>query len=54
MSSSLFNVFMDAAVKVGMGRMGVRFLEEGREWRLSVVLYADGLVMVGRFVELCR
>ena len=26
-------VYMDA-VKLGMGRMEVRFLEEGREWRL--------------------
>ena len=43
----------------------MRFLEEGREWRLPVLLYADDLVfcgeseedlraMVGRFVEVCR
>ena len=52
-------------VKVGKGRMRVRFQEERREWRLPGLLYADGLilvdeseedlkVMVGRFVEVCR
>ena len=46
-------------------RRGMRFMEEGREWRLTFVLYADDLVlcgeseeelrgMVGRFVEVCR
>ena len=51
-------------VKMGIGRMGVRFLEEGREWRLPGLLYADDLilrgelkevikVMVVRFVEMC-
>ena len=33
----LFNLYMDTVlneVKVGIGRMGVRFLEEGREWKL--------------------
>ena len=50
---------------MGMGRRGVRFLEEGREWRLPDLLYADDFVlcceseedlrsMVGRFVEMCR
>ena len=50
---------------MGMGRRGVRFLEEGREWRLNGLLYADDLVlfgeseeelrtMVGQFVEVCR
>ena len=43
----------------------MRFLEEGREWRLHGPLYADGLVlsgeseedlrvMMGGFVEVCR
>ena len=43
----------------------MRLLEEGREWRLPGLLYADDLVlcteseedlsaMVGRFVEVCR
>ena len=42
----LFNVYVDAAkkeVRMGMGRMGVRFLEEGREWRL----YSDDFVLCG-------
>ena len=48
-----------------MGRRGMRFLEDGREWRLTGLLYADVLVlcgeleedlraMVGRFAEVCR
>ena len=50
---------------MGMGRRVVRFLESGREWRLSGVLYTDDLVlcgeseedlgsMVGRFAEVCK
>ena len=50
---------------MGMGRRGVRFQEEGREWRLPVLLYAEDLVLsgeseedlkalVGCFLELCR
>ena len=43
---------------MGMGRRGVRFLEEGREWKLPVLFYADDLeeemrAMVGHFAELC-
>ena len=37
MSPWLFNVYMDAVmkeVKMGMERGGLRYLEEGREWRL--------------------
>ena len=56
-------IYMDA-VKMGMERR-VRFLEEGREWRLLGLLYADDLVLcdeseeemrvsVGQFVEVCR
>ena len=52
-------------VKMGMGRSGVRFLEEGRERRLPDHLHTDDLIlcgeteedlraMVGRFVEMCR
>ena len=48
-----------------MGKRGVRFQEEGREWRLPDLLYAADLVlygeseedpraMVGRFVEVGR
>ena len=70
MSSWLFNVYMDAMmkeVKIGIGRKRVKFLEEGREWRLPGLLYADDLVlygkseedlkivrMVGWFPEVCR
>ena len=68
MSPCLFNVYMDTMLKelkMGKGRRGVRFLEEGREWRLSGLLYADDFVMCGesdedlrvrveRFDEVCR
>ena len=61
-------VYMDVVMKEverGMGRRGVRILEEGREWRLLGLLYADDLVLVGesegnlramvrRFVEMWR
>ena len=39
---------MDAVIKdlkMGMGRRGVRFEEEGRQWRLPGVLYTDDLVL---------
>ena len=32
-------------VKMGMGKRGVRFQEEGREWRLPDLFYADDLVL---------
>ena len=65
MSPWLFNVYMDEVMKeveMGMEKLGVRFLEDGREWRLPGLLYADGLIicgeseedlrtMVGRFAE---
>ena len=59
----LFNVYTDVVmkeVKTGMdGEEGREILEEGREWRLPGLLYADDLVedlrvMVGHFAELCR
>ena len=64
----LFYVHMNAViteVKMGMGRMGVRLPEEGREWRLPGIFYANELdlcgkleddlnVMVGKFAEVCR
>ena len=64
---SLFHVYMDAGmkeVKRGMLRRRVTFLGEGKEWRLSVLLHTDDLVLcgdseedlraiVGRFVEVC-
>ena len=48
MSPWLLNLYMDAVmkeVKMGMGRRGVRVLEEGRGWRLPALLYADDLVL---------
>ena len=47
MSPWLFNVYMDGGMKVKMemGSIGVRFLKEGREWRLPLFLYADDLVL---------
>ena len=50
----LFNVYMDAVikkVKMGMERMGVTFLEEGRGWRLPSLSYTDGLVLCGESEE---
>ena len=50
MSPLLSKVHMYAVtkeVKMGMGRSLVRFLEEGREWRLLGLLYAGNLVLCG-------
>ena len=68
MSPWLFNLYIDTVmkeVKMGMGRRGVRFLEEGRECGLPGLLYINDLVLcgesegdlralVGRFIEVCR
>ena len=68
MSPCLFNVYMNVVMKkakIGMEKRGVRFMEEGRKWKVPSLLYANDLVlcgeseedlraMVGRFVELCR
>ena len=54
MSAWLFNVYMDGVmkeVKMGMGRRGVSFLEDGKEWRLPCLLYADDLVRCGESEE---
>ena len=43
----LFNVYMDGLmkeVKMGMWKRGVRFLKDGREWRLPDILYAGDFV----------
>ena len=67
MSPWLFNVYTDAVVKElkrGMVRKGVKFQEEGREWRVPGILIADDLVLCGeseedlrtilrRFIETC-
>ena len=34
-------------VQIGMGRRGVRFLEDGREWKFLGLLSADDLVLRG-------
>ena len=50
----LFNVYIDGVmkeVKMGMGRRGVSFLEDGRELRLLDLLYADDLVLCGESQE---
>ena len=50
---------------MGMRRRRVSFMEDGRDWRLTGLLYADDLVqcgeseedlrvMVGQFAEVCR
>ena len=47
-SSWLFNVYMDKVMKeviMGLARRGVSFLEDGREWRLPGLMYADDLVL---------
>ena len=47
-------VYMDAMikeVKMRIGRRGVIFLEEWREWRLPGLLYADDLVLYGESEE---
>ena len=61
MSPWLFYVYMDAVmkeVKWGMGMRVVRFEEEeeeeGREWRLPGLLYADELVLCGESEEDAR
>ena len=44
----LLSVYMGgiiADVKIKMVRMRVRFSEEGREWRLPGLFYADDLVL---------
>ena len=53
----LFNVYIDAVMKeakMGMGRRGVRLMEEGREWRLPGLLYADDLLLCGESEEELR
>ena len=37
--------------EIEIGRIGVRFSEEKREWRLPDVLYADNLVLCGELWE---
>ena len=47
-------MYMDAVmkdVKVEIGRMGMRFLDAGREWRLPGLLYAHHFVLCGESEE---
>ena len=45
MSPLALYVYMDVVMelKIGMGKRGVRFIEEKRKWRLPALLYADDL-----------
>ena len=38
-------------VKMGIGRRGETFLEDGREWRVPGLLYADDLVLCSESEE---
>ena len=52
MSPWIFNVYMDAVMKgVNMGRRGVKFQEEGREWRLPGLVCAEDLVLCDKSEE---
>ena len=59
MCSWLFNVYMNTEmkkVKMGMGRMGVRFVEEGGNC-LTSCMWLTWLCLVsqkGHFIEVCR
>ena len=63
MSPWQFSVWME--MKMGIGRRGMSFLEDGRECRLPSILYVNDLVlcgeseedlrvMVGQFAEACK
>ena len=57
MSPWLFNLYMDGVMKELMaGAMGegVRMVENGREWRLPCILYADDLVLCNESLENLR
>ena len=50
----LFNVYMDGMtkeMKMGMGKRGVTFLDDGREWRLPGLFYADDFFICGESDE---
>ena len=48
MSTWLFNVYIDGVM---VGRRGVGFLEDGREWSLPGLMHADDLVLCGESKE---
>ena len=50
MTPWLFNVYIELVMKelkMGMGKMRVRFSEEGREWKLLGFLFVDDLYLCG-------
>ena len=50
----LSNIYMDGVMKevnMGMGRKGVSFMEDRREWRLPNLLYTNDLVLCGELEE---
>ena len=51
MSPWLFTVYMYAIMKEVKMEMRMRFMGEGREWRLPGLLYADDLVLCGKSEE---
>ena len=55
MSPWLYNTFTDTVmkeVKVRMGKMGMKFQNKEREWRLTGLLYTDDLVLYGESEDL--
>ena len=57
MSPWLFNIYMDGVMKEMMVEAaggGVRVMENGREWRIPCLLYADDLVLCGKSEESLR
>ncbi len=49
MSSWLFNIYMDGAIrgmKGKVGEVGVRMNTEGREWVMNSILFADDTVLI--------
>src|SRR5678815_2962777 len=57
MSPWSFNLYMDGVMKeleVGVAGNGVRMMENGREWRVSYLLYADDLVLCTESEESLR
>ena len=43
----MYNGSLKKEVKMRSGKMGMRFLEEGREWILPCLLYAGDLFLCG-------
>src|SRR5678815_4456267 len=56
-SSWLFNLYMDGVMKeleMGVAGNGVRMMENGGEWRVPYLLYADDLVLCSESEESLR